>query len=380
MRLKTLLKIDISNKKVLLRVGFDVPIENGKIVDDHRVIEGLPTIKYLLERGCEITVINHIGRPEGKVDSSLSNKPVEERVKELIDSEEATEIYASQNQNNFFPAKKFSFTSPVDPAVAGNQAQRAAGYSSRHIYRSSNKLKFLENIRFDPREEKNDNSLAQKLAQGQDIFIQDAFSNCHRVHASMVAITQFLPSYAGLLVEKEVKELSKLIDNPAKPMVVIIGGAKVETKVPIIENLKKIADFILVGGATANEANVKGLFVNDDKIIIPIDGIKDENNVDRDIGAKTVAIFKEKLSPVKTIFWSGNLGMTEDERFKNGSQEIAEYITTLKAFKTVGGGDTVKFINDLKLASSFDFISTGGGASLAFLSGKELPGLLPFRM
>lgn len=327
---------NIQDKKVLLRVGFDVPIENGKISDDHRIINGLPTIKYLLEKNCEITVVNHIGRPNGKTDFSLSNKIVAEKIRELI-----------------------------------------AGYSSKHIHQPIPRIKVLENIRFDKREEEGSDELAKELAKGQDIFVQDAFSNCHRNHTSMVNITRFLPSYAGLLVEKEYSNLSKLIDNPVKPFVVIIGGAKVETKIPVIENLKKTAEYILVGGATANEAKEQGLFANDENIILPIDGVKDENNINRDIGVKTVTIYKDKLSTAKTIFWNGNLGVTENEKYQYGSREIAEYMANLSAYKVVGGGDSVKFINQLNLADKFDFISTGGGASLEFLSGKELPGLTP---
>ena len=326
MRAKTLKHADIQDKKVLLRVGFDVPTENGKIIDDHRIIDGLPTIKYLLDRGAiKITIINHIGRPKGKFNPDLTNEPIKSYLNNALGRPE--------------------------------------------------KIKILENIRFDKREEAGSDELARELSKGQDIFVQDAFSNCHRNHTSMVNITQFLPSYAGYLVEKEYSNLSKLIEDPAQPFVVIIGGIKVETKIPAIENLKKIADYILVGGATANEAKAQGLFANDEKIILPIDGVKDENNIDRDIGVKTVAIYKDKLSTAKTIFWNGNLGVTEDKKYQYASRDIAEYLANLSAYKVVGGGDSVKFINQLNLANKFDFISTGGGASLEFLSGKQLPGL-----
>jgi 3-phosphoglycerate kinase len=327
MNLKTLNNIDLEGKDVLLRTGFDVPLKDGQIFDDRRIRSGLPTIEYCLSHGVsKITIISHLGRPGGKLVADLSNLPVKNKLFELVSNPK--------------------------------------------------KIVYLENLRFFPGEEENNQDFAKKLAEGHDIFIQDAFNTLHESHASIVSIPKYLPSVAGLLVEKEIKVLSGLLDNVDQPYIVIIGGKKIETKVPVIEQMKNKAQFILVGGMVATEIQQKGLY-KDENIILPVDTLKDETGADRDIGPKTIEIFKEKIASAKVIFWNGSMGKTEDSRFAKGSSEIATAICQSPAKTYVGGGDTTGIIDNLGLYRQFSFISTGGGASLTFLSGQDLVGLLP---
>lgn len=328
MELKTLNNIDLKGKKVLLRAGLDVPLEQGRIIDDRRIKAELPTIEYCLKAGVEhITIISHLGRPGGKMVAELSNLPVKERLNELVSQ--------------------------------------------------PNKVTLLENLRFFPGEEANDPAFAQKLAQGYDIFIQDAFNTLHDSHASIVSLPKYLPTVAGLLVQKEINVLSQLLENAPQPFIVVIGGKKIESKVPVIEELKTKAQFVLVGGMVATEIQEKGLYKDAPNVILPIDTLKDETGADRDIGPKTTELFKEKMTHAQTIFWNGSLGKTEDPRFANGSKVVAQAIIDSGAKTYVGGGDTTGIIDNLGLYDKFSFVSTGGGASLTFLSGKPLVGLQP---
>ena len=313
--MRTIKDFDFKNKKVLVRCDFNVPLgPRGEILDDFKIRQTLPTIEYLIKAGAGITLISHLAQ-------KFSLKPVAERLAELL----------------------------------GRQ------------------VTLLENLRFNKGEEENDDNFAKELAKLGDIYINDAFAVCHRVHASIVGVPRYLPSAAGLLLEKEIKILGEITKNPQKPLIAIIGGAKVETKVKIIGKLLKISDFVLLGGLLNKEITptLKGRgsdrSVGEGKIIGAGEGL--------DISEADLKIFKEKIAQAKTIFWNGPLGKIEDKQFARGTKEIAEAIIESRAFSVVGGGETVKFINKLGLADKFSYVSTGGGAMLSFLSGEELPGL-----
>jgi len=229
----------------------------------------------------------------------------------------------------------------------------------------------LENLRFHKQEEENDSDFAKELASLGDIYINDAFAVCHRKHASIVGIPQYLVSGQGLLLEKEIKILTDLIKNPKRPLISIIGGKKAETKARFINKISEIADFVLINEVLDKEIEEKGIILNNpQKIIRPID------NIDTfDIGPKTIELFKEKIKKAKTVFWSGPLGKIEDKEYRNGSEQIAKAIIESNVFSIMGGGETIEFINQSGESSKFNHLSTGGGAMLSFLSGEELPGL-----
>lgn len=299
--MKFLRDFDFKNKKVLVRCDFNVPLsKKGEILDDFKIKQTLPTIEYLIKAGAEVILMSHLA-------GGANLKPVEERLAELL----------------------------------GRQ------------------VTLLENLRFNKGEEKNDDNFARELVKLGDIYINDAFAVCHREHASIVGVPKYLPSGAGLLLEKEIKTLKQLMENPQKPLVAIIGGAKAETKVKIVEKLLKVADFVLVGGLLNKE--IKG------KIIGAGEGL--------DIPEADLKIFKGKIAEAKTIFWNGPLGRIEEEQFSKGTKEIAEAIIKSGAFSIVGGGETVEFINKLGSIDKFSYVSTGGGAMMAFLAGEKLPGL-----
>lgn len=318
---KTLKDFNFQNKKVLVRVDFNVPLsEQGEILDDFRIRETLPTIKHLIKEGAEVILMSHLGNPGGKFVKELQMKPVTERLTELL----------------------------------------------------GEKLELMENLRFNPGEEQNDESFARTLAQKGDIYINDAFGACHRAHASIVGVPKFLPSGAGFLLEKEVTILTKLSTNPVKPLVAVIGGAKVETKVVMIDKISEKADFVLISGLIAKGVIGQKIKLRyPQKIVFPVD----ETGGGKDVGPKTVKLFKEKIAKAKTVFWNGPLGKIEDEQFASGTKEIAKAIAESRAFSVVGGGETVEFITKLGLMGKFGHVSSGGGAMLAFLSGEKLPGL-----
>ena len=319
--MKTLKDFDVCEKRVLVRADFNVPLsEQGEILDDFRIKETLPTIKYLIKRGAKVILMAHLDNPGGKFVKELQLKPISERLTELL----------------------------------------------------GEKVDLLENLRFNPGEESNDESFAKELAQKGDIYINDAFGACHRDHASIVGVPKFLPSGAGFLLEREVTCLTKLKTNPEKPLVAIIGGAKVETKVRVINKISEKADFVLISGLIGKGIiGQKMTLKHPKKIVFPVD----ETGGGKDIGPETIKLFKEKISQAKTIFWNGPLGKIEDEEFTLGTKEIAEAIAQSNAFSVAGGGETVEFITKLGLVKKFSHVSTGGGAMLAFLSGEKLPGL-----
>jgi len=319
--MKTFKDFDVRGKRVLVRADFNVPLgAQGDILDDFRIRETLPTIKYLLKKEAKVILMSHFGDPGGKFVKELQLTPVSERLTELL------------GQN----------------------------------------VELLENLRFNPGEESNDESFARKLAQKGDIYINDAFGACHRAHASIVGVPKFLPSGAGFLLEREVACLTKLKTNPEKPLVAIIGGAKVETKVRVINKLSEKADFVLISGLISKGVVGQKITLKyPDKIVFPVD----ETGGGKDIGPETIKLFKEKIAKARTIFWNGPLGKIEEEEFAKGTAEIARAIAQSKAFSVVGGGETVEFITKLSLVGKFGHVSSGGGAMLTFLSGDKLPGL-----
>lgn len=378
----------IEGKKVIVRVDFNTPIKNGKVVDNSRIQASLPTIKYLSENGAKVILISHLGRPEGRVDENLRLDIVTGELSDLLGK-----------MVNKFP-------NYFDEEVKNGIEEMQKG-----------EVIMLENIRFSPDEDGNKGTLAKDLASLADIFVLDGFSVAHRADASVVGIAEFIPGYAGFLVEKELKNLNKVLENPEKPFVVVLGGAKSETKIPLIEGLSEKADLFLVGGAVANSFLKKlgygiGNSINSDfesekimslieqkKIILPVDfviGEKDgsknniisveenphniclNNELILDVGPKTRELFANKIQNAKTILWNGSLGYFEQKPYDEGTNDLIKNIVKVSnqgAFSVVGGGETTEIIKDLGFEKQFGFISTGGGAMLEYLSGKDLPGL-----
>lgn len=353
--MKSVKEANLKNKKVLMRAGFDVAIdESGKILDDTRIKEVLPTIKYILEQEPkELIIISHLGRPEGKVVNELKLSSVAVKLGELL----RISNLKSQIKNEISNLK---FTN----------------------YRITDNIFLLENIRFYPEEEKNDPGFAKKLASLGELFIFEAFSAAHREQASTTGIIDFLPTYLGLEMEKELSELSKLFDGVARPYVVIIGGAKTEDKASVIEGLKDEADKILVGGRTANLLCAQGQYQGSDKVILAVDGFnkrkevitaKDEPLKILDIGSKTIKLFLLELKKAKSILLAGPLGRVEEEPFGAGTKKVYQAVADSASYKVAAGGDTIRVLNQLQLFNKFDFVSTGGGAALEFLVKKTLP-------
>lgn len=355
---RQLIRADFKGKKVLIRFDFNVPIEDDKVGDAKRIDAALPTLRKILEKGAEtISIICHLGRPDGKEQPEFSVAPI-------------AKILCEDLNVRFNPK----------PVVTGSK------YASLNKYFEIGKyIRLYENLRFDKEEEKNDTAFTRELAGLGDVFIQDAFANIHREHASMVGVEKILPTYAGLLVEKEINNLFRLLSSPKEPFVAIIGGAKVSDKLPIIEALSKNAKAVIVGGKTANEW-ILDHHPKTGNIYFPVDGVNkfgsivpiNEQTLNAgifDIGPQSIMLYKSILSSAKTIFWNGNLGMTENKRFVHGTFEIARYIAKLQVEKVASGGNTAEVIDQLKLAGHFNFVSTGGGATSDFIIGKKLPAL-----
>jgi len=330
----------ITNKKVLLRTDFNVPIKNNQILDKTRIIESLPTIKFLLKNNNSLIIISHLGRPKGKWLNDLSLYPIAKYLSKLLTKKNNLKIKKFHSDNFLF-------------------------------YKIKNSVYLLENIRFYSGEEKNSLKFAHQLSKLGDIFINDAFSVCHRAHASTFGITRFLPSYGGLLLQKEIDSLERVLKNPRRPLVCIIGGAKIETKLPLIKKLVSIADYLLLGGKIAFE-NVN---IQSKKIYFPLDEIYDTNDSVKDIGKKTIKLYSELIKKAKTIFWNGPMGVFEDKKFEQGTKKIAEAVANSQAFTIIGGGETILAIKKYKLSKKVSFISTGGGATLEYLAGEKMPGL-----
>jgi phosphoglycerate kinase len=385
----TIRDIDVANKRVLVRADFNVPLggNNGVITDDSRIQATLPTIKYLTERGARVILCSHLGRPKGRVVEKLRLTIVARRLSQILGKN--------------IKVVNDGIGPEVDKAVAALKP---------------GDVLLLENIRFHPEDEANDNGFAQTLARLADIYVNDAFGACHRSHASIVGIARYLPAVAGLLVEKEIKVLEGLLANPSRPFAELAGGAKVSDKIKALENTMDKVDCLLIGGGmAATFFKAKGYevglsLVENDKLdlatklmqraakrklplILPVDVVaaaelsaETEYNVvavERippqwrivDIGPKTIDSFSRELRLCQTIFWNGPMGVCEIAQFARGTQAMANLLAGLKATTIIGGGSTAEIVTELKLADKMTFVSTGGGASLRFLSGEKLPGV-----
>ncbi len=389
MNKKTVRDIDLKDKKVIVRCDFNVPLdENGKITDNRRIVGALDTIKYLLEQNAKIILVSHLGRPKGEVKPEFSLKPVAEELSRLLGK---------------------------DVKLASDIIGESAKTLTSNM--KSGDIVLLENIRFDAREEKNDLEFAKQLASMAEIYVNDAFGTAHRAHSSTAGIAQYLPAVSGFLMEKELNFLGTALENPERPFVAILGGAKVSDKIAVIDNLLNKVNSLIIGGAMANTFikamgyNVGNSLCETDKIdlaneliekaklkniklILPIDAkigkefnkdteskIVDINNVPEgwsifDIGPKTIELYKKELENAKTIVWNGPVGLFEFDQFAIGTNSVAEILASLdNATTIIGGGDSAAAVEKSGLADKMTHISTGGGASLEFLEGKKLPGV-----
>lgn len=381
--------IDVSGKRVFVRVDYNVPLKDGQIMDDTRIRASLPTLRHLIQHGARIICASHLGRPHGKINPDLSLRPVAEHLRKLL-------------------AQPVTFSA----ATVGSEADQAKAQLK------SGEVLMLENLRFTAAETDNDEAFARLLAKEIDIYINDAFGASHRSHASIAAITRFAPlSAAGFLLKKEIDYLSMAVDDPPANYVVILGGAKVADKIPVITNLLDKARAILIGGAMAytflkttgmdvgnskvepeylelckqllSQAKAKGV-----KLLLPVDhvaAIRMESNITvkmtrsgegipssmmgLDIGAETIDLFSSEIKQAELIVWNGPLGVFEIGTFSAGTTEIAKAIADSNATSIVGGGDSIAAINQAGIADKISHISTGGGASLEYLAGKKLPGI-----
>ncbi len=384
---KSVKDIPLKGKRVLVRADFNVPLDDKrKITDDTRIVESLPTIKYIIENGGKVILMSHLGRPKGTVDPQFSLDPVAERLSALLKKE----------------VKK------LDDCVGEDVEEAVRNMKEGDVI-------LLENLRFHKEEEKNDPAFAKRLASLGDVFVMDAFGTCHRAHASTEGVTKYLPSVAGFLVQKEIEYFEKVTKHPDKPFCLILGGAKVADKIPVIENMLDKIDFLIIGGAMAYtflKSRLKGIGnsrVENDmmdtvkkifakaseknvSIFLPKDHIVanevketakkkvvkehiPDGWIGLDIGPDTVKSYEAVLKDSKTIVWNGPMGLFEMKPFSRGTSELAKYMARLDATTVIGGGDTAAAVNQLHLGSKMSHISTGGGASLEYLEGKVLPGI-----
>lgn len=349
-RKKTVRDIDVAGKTVLVRVDYNVPIKDGQITEDMRIRASLPTLEYLLDNGAgKIVVISHLGRPEGKPVEEFSLAPCAKRLGELL------------------PGKDVRFVNQT----VGDEVKRAIAELP------TGGVVVLENLRFSPDEEANSDEFANQIIEstGAEVFVQDGFAVIHRAHASTDAIAKKLPAVAGFLVEKEVSNLEGVMTNPEHPLLVIIGGAKVEDKQPLIDKFLPIADRIVVGGKIAAD----GYTSDNEKVYVAKDFEVDEDGNKLDVSMMDAAEIAAMIFKSKTVIWNGTLGMVEDPRFAKASQMTAMALGKRKdCFTVIGGGDTAGFVESVMKNNEgleYNLISTGGGASLELLSGKKLPGL-----
>lgn len=388
MNKKMIQDVDVKGKRVLMRVDFNVPMnDKGEITDDTRIKAALPSIQYLLEHGAKLILMSHLGRPDGKVVESMRMNPVAKRLSELLNK----------------PVAK------VDDCVGPEVEAAAAKLQEGEVL-------LLENVRFHAEEEANDQEFATKLASLGDIYVNDAFGTAHRAHASTEGVARYLPAVAGFLMEKELRFLGSAVNNPKRPFVAILGGAKVKDKIKVIESLLNKVDTLIIGGGMAYTfLKAKGLEVGNSlldaerldfcrkvmeqaeakgvKLLLPVDVVVAKNYaadaehkvvpVDQipadweglDIGPKTVALFAEAVKSAATVVWNGPMGVFEWEAFANGTKQVAQALADSGAITIIGGGDSASAVEQFGLADKMTHVSTGGGASLEFLEGKELPGV-----
>ena len=385
----TVRDLDLDGKKVLMRCDFNVPLdENKNITDKTRIVAAMPTIKYVLDHNAKLILCSHLGRPKGEVKPELSLKPVADELSKELGREVKL-------------------------------AKDIVGPSAHELTENMKEgdVVLLENVRFDPREEKNDEEFSKELASLAEVYVNDAFGTCHRAHASTAGVAAYLPSGVGFLIEKELKVLGDALNNPRRPFVAILGGAKVSTKIGVIDALLNKVDVLLIGGGMAytfyksmgygvgnsiceldkldlakelmQKAKEKGV-----KLVIPVDNVIGKefkpdteskivayNEIPDgwegfDIGPKTVKMYEEELKNAKTILWNGPVGLFEFDQFANGTNSIAKYMANLDDCTTIiGGGDSAAAVTKIGLADKMTHISTGGGASLEFIEGKKLPGI-----
>lgn len=389
MNKKSIKDIELKGKRVFCRVDFNVPMQDGKISDDTRIKAALPTISYLTEQGAKVILASHLGRPKGQVVEELRLAPVAERLSELSgkDVQKAEEAYGETVQSIIENMK-------------------------------NGEILLLENVRFYPGEEKNDQELAKSFAALADVYVNDAFGAAHRAHASTEGIAHHLPAVAGLLMEKELSVLGKALSNPERPFTAIIGGAKVKDKIGVIENLLEKVDHLIIGGGLgytfikAQGHEIGNSLLEEDKIELaksfiesakekgvklhlPIDAVvtaefspdADADNVDidaipndkmaLDIGPKTSELFADVIKSSKLVIWNGPMGVFEFDKFANGTRTVAQALAEANdTYSIVGGGDSAAAAEKFGLAEKMSHISTGGGASLEFMEGKELPGVV----
>jgi len=385
MNKKTVRDINVSGKRVLVRVDFNVPLDSGRVTDDTRIRAAIPTIQYLIDKGAKVILASHLGRPKGKVAPEFSLKPVAVRLEQLLG------VPVAMGSDCVGPE--------VESAVA-------------HL--EPGQVLLLENLRFHPEEEKNDPAFAAQLAKLADVFVNDAFGAAHRAHASTEGVTHFLPAVAGFLMQRELDFLGRAMADPERPFIAILGGAKVSDKIGVISNLLTKVDKLLIGGGMANTfLKAKGLDMADSlvedqvldtarslmaaagvRLLLPVDAVVadafDANANARtvpvaaipagwrvlDIGPETVRQYEQALQGAKTVVWNGPMGVFEFPRFAAGTVAVAKALAALPdAVTIIGGGDSVAAVEQAGVADKMTHISTGGGASLEFLEGKELPGV-----
>ena len=389
MNKKTVRDIDVTGKKVLVRCDFNVPLdkETGKITDNRRIRAAIPTIEYLIDHNAKVILCSHLGRPKGEFNLKYSLKPVADELSKLL----GKEVKLAKD-------------------VIGEDAEKLTSEIKE------GEVVLLENVRFHKEEEENDPEFAKKLASFAEIYVNDAFGTAHRAHASTAGVADYLPAVSGFLIEKELEFLGNALDNPERPFVAILGGAKVSDKIGVIENLLDKVDTLIIGGGMAytfykaqghsigtsiceedkidlandilnkaKEKNVEILLPIDNHVSAEYSNEAEDKYIDSveipegfmglDIGPKTIELFKNAIKNAKTVVWNGPLGVTEFSKFEEGTKAIAEALAETEAVTVIGGGDSAAAVEKFGLADKMTHISTGGGASLEFLEGKVLPGI-----
>ena len=384
MNKKTVRDIDLKDKRVLMRVDFNVPMQDGKVTDDKRIRASLPTIKYILDQGAALILMSHLGRPKSASDSEFSLRPAAEVLSSLLE----------------IPVK-------MAPDTVGTEVETMVKELQ------PGEVLMLENTRFHPEEEKNDLEFSKQLSVLGEVYVNDAFGSAHRAHASTEAVARFLPAVSGFLMEQELEYLGRAVSNPEHPYVAILGGAKISDKIDVVESLLSKADKLIIGGGMANTflaamgLNMQDSLVEtssldtaksilekaDDKLILPVDAViadKFEENANTqvvdvgkipagwrmlDVGPKTLELYKRALDGAKLIVWNGPVGVFEMPKFAEGTFALAKMLAESGATTVIGGGDSASAVKKAGVAKQMTHVSTGGGASLEFLEGKELPGV-----